>query len=701
MSYAPLSRRLAHLALVVPCALGFSLLTAPAADAAEEYLQGIDNKAQDAMRAGISAALRKLPKCNPFQLLENGECCAPGFVSLGKECARIAPPSCAAVAIDAPESCNITRCAKYTREITKEVLGEDGKPKQVLGDDGKPTGEIEKKIEDVACEGWVNGVRDLTCTLDTYDCKKEELASGPQRWCGDWVNEVPAPPEVDAAGKAVQKAPNIVRCRAGTEGCVLDVRECSGPELMTNRSEGAGPCKIGEYLDQASGRCTGYKCPTQCQMPDGRCAKCGPDYVGAISEFKRATDIDKRFYEAWFNLGMAQERVGRYQDALASYESAKAINPKDDREKMLQLSAQGYIARAWLAQARRYDEAGDATRAKELREKARGLCEAIRGQDPDNTMANVALGLYWLDSGDLKLAEEFVRQALRNNREDTIALNIRGLVNLKQGKNEIARWILEEKVLALDPANPEALANLGLAYVRLGDLPRAVVAFEKAVRLNPNSVPARLNLGAIYLEYLNYRDADRQYNAALKLEPDNLEALTGYALALEGKRDPKKSAELYERVIAKDSTRHAILVRLALIYNKPPFNDGPRAVTYWKRYLEASQLPQETAVKAELDAARAQLKTMEKAPRKAPPDWASKKAALVAKERKLTDSWKNVVAITSRIMEIEEGEKLKSQAKDPETAPKTDPKAEPKPGAAPKADPKAAPTGPAGTPPPS
>jgi tetratricopeptide (TPR) repeat protein len=375
---------------------------------------------------------------------------------------------------------------------------------------------------------------------------------------------------------------------------------------------------------------------------------------------------------------MALERQGKYAEAQQTYETAKSIEPKDEREKVLQLSAQGYIARAWLAQAHRLDEAGDHEKAKAMREQAKGVCEGIRGQDPDNSMANVALALYYLegDQPNLELAEQFVRQALRNNREDTIALNIRGVINLRQGRNEIARWILEEKVLALDPANAEALANLGLAYVRLGDLPKAVAALERAVKINPNSIAARMDLGAIYLEYLNYRDADKQYAQALKLEPENLEALTGRALTLEGKRDPKQAAEIYEKVLVKDPTRSAIVVRLAIIYNKAPFNDGNKSIVYWKRYLKAIGVePEErqkivAGLKTALDATRGSLKGYEKAPKKAPADWAKQKAELVKKEAEEAARWKNVVAISSFIDAIEQGMLLEKQAKQPD-APKT------------------------------
>ncbi len=626
----------------------------------QDHLPSLTPEVESSMRAGLAAALRKLPKCNPYQMLENGECCNPGFVSLGKECARIAPPACASVAIDAPESCAITRCARFSRTVEKEV--------PALDDAGQPiAGKMDKKSEDVPCEPWVGGKRDLTCEQDTYECKPEELKSGPARWCGDWLKELAALPPADGSAAPVEKT--YVRCRAGSDGCMLQERECTGKELLENKSEGAGPCKVGEFIDINSGQCSSYKCPAICQTADGRCAKCGPDYPGAAVEFKKAVDGDPRFYEAYFNLGMALERQGKWKEAVAVYEQAKAIAPKDEHEKSLQFSAQAYIARASLAESRRALEAGDKTRANQLAEQAKSVCESIRGQDPDNTVANVTLAIYYLDQDNLDLAEQFVRTALRANREDTIALNIRGLIKLRQGNNDIARWILEDKVLALDPANPEALANLGLAYVRLGDLPKAVVAFDRAVKLNPNAASARLNLGAIYLEYLNYRDAEKQYKAALAIEPDNLEALTGYALSLEGKREPKKAAEIYEKVLIKDPTRTAILVRLALIYNNQPFNDGKRSIEYWKRYIRDANLPKADEVKPQLDAARVELKKYEKAPKKPTPDIAKAKAAAIANEAALALKWKNSIAIESRVQAIEQGMMLEQQAKDPNNKP--------------------------------
>lgn len=676
------------LALVVGLVALSSAIASSAFAADGEYLPELQVKAQDAYRKGLEAALRPLPACNPFRMVtrkgkdKDGKevsakgCCPQGFASLGDRCVRIAPATCARVAIENPGACRLTQCAKYVREVEVDALDKKGKKIPKLDKKDKPIpGEFEKAKKEVACEPWnSSGERDLTCELDTYECKKEEIAAGPVRWCADFIKKIAAPDPADEE-KTIDK---FFQCSPGSEGCQMVVRECSGKELTSNKSlyGNRTPCKIGEWVDQKDGgKCKPYTCPAQCKTADGRCAACGPDYVGAAQSFAVAHSADDHFYEAYFNHGMALERLGKYGEAAKIYQKAREIEPRNAKERKLRLSSQGYMARAKLAEGGRLAEAGAVAKAKAMRDQARSICESIRGQDPDNTVANNTLAQYWLDLGNLKLAENFVKQVLRVNREDTVALNIRGLVNLRKQKNEIVRWILEEKVLALDPANPEGYANLGLAFVRLGQLPKAVVAFERSVKLKPKSVPARLNLGAIYIEYLNYEQAERQYSRALKLEPDNLEALVGYALALEGRRKPKQAAAIYEKVLSKDPKRAALITRLAIIYEKAPFNDGKKAVVYWKRFRKLADLPSQAETKANKEATAAALKAAMKG--RVPRRGAKREAAL-AKRAKAKEAaakakalWKNVLAIDSRIQAIEMGMKMEKEARDKKGAPKT------------------------------
>ncbi len=274
------------LATLIAMMLSFSALSAHAEESA--YLPGIDESAQDAFRTGLAAALKKLPKCNPYRLRKSGKCCLPGFVSLGETCARIAPGTCANVAIDNPQACQLEQCAKYVlakgkmvprpemmcaggekkgrscvskRDCPKSTCKATGKNACKKDEEGKPVAKkdeegnpiegqcvIEMMEQEVPCQPWNDGVRDLNCGLDTYECTKQELASGPTRWCGDWMKQIVVPPEPGPDGKPVAGAKpqtKHLRCKPSDEGCTLAVRECMGKELLSNKSEGAGPCRIG------------------------------------------------------------------------------------------------------------------------------------------------------------------------------------------------------------------------------------------------------------------------------------------------------------------------------------------------------------------------------------------------------------------------------------------------------------------------
>jgi tetratricopeptide (TPR) repeat protein len=50
-------------------------------------------------------------------------------------------------------------------------------------------------------------------------------------------------------------------------------------------------------------------------------------YEEAISSYDRAIEINPDLHEVWYNLGVSLSNLGRYADAIASYDRAIAINP--------------------------------------------------------------------------------------------------------------------------------------------------------------------------------------------------------------------------------------------------------------------------------------------------------------------------------------------------------------------------------------
>jgi tetratricopeptide (TPR) repeat protein len=46
------------------------------------------------------------------------------------------------------------------------------------------------------------------------------------------------------------------------------------------------------------------------------------DFIGAIASYARALEIKPDYHQAWFNRGVALGNLGRYEEAIASYDSS-------------------------------------------------------------------------------------------------------------------------------------------------------------------------------------------------------------------------------------------------------------------------------------------------------------------------------------------------------------------------------------------
>lgn len=78
------------------------------------------------------------------------------------------------------------------------------------------------------------------------------------------------------------------------------------------------------------------------------------DYTKAVEFLQKALKVDRNYSEAWNNLGVAYERMGKYSEALESYKSALQNTFYRNPEKALNNMGRVYY------RTRRYDDAIDA-----------------------------------------------------------------------------------------------------------------------------------------------------------------------------------------------------------------------------------------------------------------------------------------------------------------------------------------------------
>ncbi|MBO1225344.1 MAG: glycosyltransferase [Candidatus Scalindua sediminis] len=169
----------------------------------------------------------------------------------------------------------------------------------------------------------------------------------------------------------------------------------------------------------------------------------------------------------------------------------------------------------------------------------------------------LVIGKYFLEQGNLKLAEGFFKNGLRNdpnNRgihyyiaetyeksgepdkalthfkkilesypDETFARYRAGLILLK--KNQFSEAInMFQSVINKDQQHIGASFNLGIALEGIGEIAQAKDTYNKVLKAKPENAEALVRLGSLYLNESNYIKAKECFLNTLKLEKHVLEA---------------------------------------------------------------------------------------------------------------------------------------------------------------------------------
>jgi len=186
---------------------------------------------------------------------------------------------------------------------------------------------------------------------------------------------------------------------------------------------------------------------------------------------------------------------------------------------------------------------------KETLIEARALFEHALSVDPDNTDALAQIGTIlvfevlngYYDTGRaerLAEADAILAQALANDPNHIAALRARaGMLRARGSFHEAIG--AAEAVIAYNPGEPRAYNELGLSWLYLGDVMKAIKFFDKAARVGPRD-PARwvwlsgLGRTQIFLE--RYVAAMQSLQSAVAANPKDFftRAFLAAACALAG-----------------------------------------------------------------------------------------------------------------------------------------------------------------------
>lgn len=276
------------------------------------------------------------------------------------------------------------------------------------------------------------------------------------------------------------------------------------------------------------------------------------DIVGAEAPLMDTLKARPKDYLALGGMGLIRMRQGNYEEAVAYYQKALALNPENAGKWKSLISTSQY----WL-QIHQAEEARDQKNYALAMVKIR----AAISMEPQGAEAIAVLGTIEADRGNSKEAEKQFREALNIESDNGIAL--RGLVQLlvNSGRRDEALALINDRT----PAN--SAAGKGYDYLRVkilssqaddlvskGQAEAAIPYVQSALKLEPLNPWLRFQLAGIYEGLGSVDKGLAVMKEGLRLAPNEPEMINANVLFLLSADKTEDALSLMRSALAKPSS---------------------------------------------------------------------------------------------------------------------------------------------------
>ncbi len=232
----------------------------------------------------------------------------------------------------------------------------------------------------------------------------------------------------------------------------------------------------------------------------------------AIEELKLALQYDPDSTFLSLELADLYAATGRWQNAVQEAESAVQRHPQDSEARKLL----GRLYLRLLTGGRsRQVPAG-------MRQRAVQQFEEILERDPTDVGSYLVLAQLYRAMDENAKAEEILKKAVALQPDSPDAIKNLALLYVDVGDYRAAIELLER--VTVDSSDPRLLTTLAYSYEQVRDYDAAAEAYSRALELEPNNVAYRKALGQSYILSQQYDKALDQFQIVIRANPQDGEA---------------------------------------------------------------------------------------------------------------------------------------------------------------------------------
>lgn len=295
-------------------------------------------------------------------------------------------------------------------------------------------------------------------------------------------------------------------------------------------------------------------------------AKSRPNLSQIKSHLLKANSLQAGIPVVLYNLGVIAELEGDHGEALRYFNKVRSLAPRYAPA----------IAKLGVIKFK----AGDNGAARRLFQQAVEL-------DKFNPIAHNYLSLLSRRAGRHADAIRHARFALMGNRENIMAYNNMAATYFQMGSFELARLICESAI-KLRKRSPATYNLLGLIYLKLDNVERAISEFRRALKYDPNFFEAHLNLAVTALNFSDFNTSLRHATLAVQRRPRSVASLIALAVAHRGLKQYDKAIAVNKRILGLDAKNTIVRYNLCIL-NHEYLQKYEAALGYCRKYLELTE----------------------------------------------------------------------------------------------------------------